>query len=80
MKDNIKVHVDLTEKRQSLLKSASNLVEDFDMVLFCYADINCRLKIKWKNEPREDHFFTSIDVYNNILHNNKLYNYIITNM
>ena len=52
MKDNIRVHADLTEKRQSLLKSARNLVKDVDMVLFCYADINCRLKIKWKNEPR----------------------------
>ena len=45
---------------QSLLKSASNLVRDVDRILFCYADINCRLKIKWKDESRED-FFTSTD-------------------
>ena len=44
------------------------------MVLFCYADINRHLKIKWKNEPRENDFFTSINVYNNIIHNNKLHN------
>ena len=61
MKDNIKVHVDLTEKRCNLLKSGSNLVNDVDRILFCYADINCRLKIKLKDEPREDDFFTSID-------------------
>ena len=61
MKDNIKVHVDLTKKRHSLLKSANNLVKDVDRILFCYADINCRLKIKWKNDSRKDYFFTSID-------------------
>ena len=43
MKDNIKVHVNLTKKRHSLLKSASNLVKDVGRVLCCYADINCRL-------------------------------------
>ena len=61
MEDNIKVHVDLTEKRWNLLKSGSNLVNDVDKILFCYADINYRLKIKLKDEPREDDFFTSID-------------------
>ena len=61
MKDNIKAHIDLTKKRHSLLKSASNLVKDVDRILFCYADINCCLKIKLKDESREDDFFTSID-------------------
>ena len=57
MKDNIKIHVDLTRKRHSLLKSASNLVKDIDRVLICYSDVNCRLEIKWKDESREDNFF-----------------------
>ena len=36
MKDNIKVHVELTKKTpQGLLKSASNLVKDVDNILFC---------------------------------------------
>ena len=56
MKDNIKVHVDLTKERHSLLKSANNLVKDVGRILFCYADINCRLKIKWK-----DNVLTLID-------------------
>ena len=56
-----KSYFDLTKKRHSLLKSPSNLVKDVDRVLFCYADINCRLKIKWRDESREDDFFTSID-------------------
>ena len=56
MKDNIKVRVDLTKERHSLLKSANNLVKDVGRILFCYADINCRLKIKWK-----DNVLTSID-------------------
>ena len=42
MKDSIKVYVDLTEKKHSLLKLASNLVEDVHGILFCYADINCQ--------------------------------------
>ena len=53
--------VNLTNKRHSLLKSASNLVKDVDRILFCYADINSCLKIKWKDESREDNFFSSID-------------------
>ena len=56
-----KSYFGLTKKRHSLLKSPSNLVKDVDRVLFCYADINCRLKIKWRDESREDDFFTSID-------------------
>ena len=61
MKDNIKVHVDPTKKRHSLLKSASNLVKYVDRVLFCYTGINCCIKIKWEDESREDDSFTSID-------------------
>ena len=61
MKNNIKVHVNLTKKSHSLLKSASNLVKDVGRVLCCYADINCRLKIKSKDESQEGKFFTSID-------------------
>ena len=61
MKDNIKVHVDLTKKRHTLLKSASNLVKDVDRILFCYADINFLLKIKRKDGSRKEDFFTPID-------------------
>ena len=61
MKDIIEVHDDLTKKRHSLLKSVSYLVRDLDDILFCHADINCCLNMTWKDEPREDHFFTSID-------------------
>ena len=39
MKDNNKVHVNLTKERHILLKSASNLVKDVDRIVFCYADI-----------------------------------------
>ena len=46
IKDNIKLHVDLGKENNSLLKSASNLVKDVDRVLFCYADISCRVKSK----------------------------------
>ena len=56
MKDNIKVHGDLTKKRYSLLKSA-NLVKDVKRILVCYDDINCRLKIKWKDEIKGRLFF-----------------------
>ena len=45
--DCVTAHADLTRKRHSLLRKANDSVRNRDEVLFCYADINCRLKIKW---------------------------------
>ena len=60
-KDNVKVHIGLTKKINSLLKSTSNLVKDVDRSLFCHPDITCHLKIRWKDKSKEDDYSTSID-------------------
>ena len=61
MKDKVKVHIDLTKKIKSLLKSASNLVKDVDRILFCHPDFTSHLKIRWKDKSKEDDYFTSKD-------------------
>ena len=65
--DGVTAHVDLTKKRHSLLRIANDLVRNRDEVLFCYADINCRLKLKWADQPKQDKFFSSLDELNEIL-------------
>ena len=65
--DGVTAHVDLTKKRHSLLRKANDLVSNRDEVLFCYADINCRLKIKWVDQSKQDQFFSSLDELNQIL-------------
>ena len=65
--DGVTAHVDLTETHHSLLRKANDLVKNRDEVLFCYADINCRLKLKWVDKSKQDKFFTSSDELNEIL-------------
>ena len=65
--DGVTAHVHLTKKRHSLLRKANDLVSNRDEVLFCYADINCRLKIKWADQSKQDQFFSSLDELNQIL-------------
>lgn len=43
------ISLDLTKRRLELLKSAREIVKSFDFVDFVFADINCQLKIKFKN-------------------------------
>ena len=50
MKCPVRVKIDLTKKRHNLLVSANKYISNIDSVKFCYADINCRLKIKWEAE------------------------------
>ena len=60
MKCPVRVKIDLTKKRHNLLVSANKYVSNIDSVKFCYADINCRLKIKWEDESMNDTFFHSL--------------------
>ena len=60
MKCPVRVKIDLTKKRHNLLVSANKYVSNIDSVKFCYADINCRLKIKWEDESINDTFFYSL--------------------
>ena len=65
--NGVTAHVDLTKKRHSLLRKANDLVRNRDEVLFCYANINCRLKLKWAGQSKQDKFFSSLDEFNEIL-------------
>ena len=65
--DGVAAHVYLTKKRHSLLRKANDLVRKRDEVLFYYADINCRLKLKWTGQSKQDKFFSSLDESNEIL-------------
>ena len=65
--DGVTAHIDLTKKRHSLLRKANDLVRNRDEVLFCYADINCWLKLKWADQSKKGKFFSSLDELNEIL-------------
>ena len=46
---NQSIRLDLTKSRLSLLNNARKLIENNDDIAFCYADINCRCKLRFKN-------------------------------
>ena len=43
------VHLDLTKYRLKLLTDAKNLISSRSDIAFCYADINCRCKVRFFN-------------------------------
>ena len=70
LKKELKVHLDLTRRRHKLLQDASSLVKDNEEVRFCYADINCRLNVKWNDDSRDDSFLSSMNELEDILSGN----------
>ena len=60
MKCPVRGKIDLTNKWHNLLVFANKYVSNIDSVKFCYADTNCRLKIKWEDESINDTFFCSL--------------------
>ena len=62
---NKSVQLDLTKKRYSILKEARKKVEGNDRVKFVFADINCRLKVKFSDNTEK--FFQDIQELDNIL-------------
>ena len=70
LKKGVKVHLDLTKRRYKLLQDANSLVKDNREVKFCYADINCRLKVKWNDNSCEDNFFSSKNELEDLLSSN----------
>ena len=59
IKSGPKVHIDLTKKRFNILKDAQNFVSDQEDDIFVYADINCRLKVHFRDHSEK--FFESLD-------------------
>ena len=46
---NVKVKLDLTKKRYSIFIEAMELLKNNEVVEFVIADINCRLKVVFKD-------------------------------
>ena len=59
LKNNIVIKLDLTKYRYTTLSAAINLVKDHEHVDYVMADINCRLKIVFKDNSSK--FFGTID-------------------
>ena len=57
--ENKSIHLDLTKSRLSLLNEARKLTENNENVAFCYADINCRCKLRFIDN--EELFFESLE-------------------
>ena len=49
IKGDVRVKLDLTKKRYEVLRKAREIVEEIDNISFVYADINCRLKVRFKD-------------------------------
>ena len=47
LKSGFKVKVDLTKSRLKLLKKANDHIKEIPAISFCYADVNCRLWVKF---------------------------------
>ena len=59
LKGGVTLHLDLTKSRLDLLMKANKYVKDISNVDFAYSDINCRLKVRFKN--RREEFFDSME-------------------
>ena len=56
----MRIKLDLTKSIYGLLKRANDHVKEVPSIKFCYADINCRLKVKFNDENQKD-IFPSFD-------------------
>ena len=61
LKRGVRIKLDLTKSRYDLLKRANDHVKEVPSIKFCYADVNCRLKVKFNDENQKDIFFSSFD-------------------
>ena len=68
---DVRVKVDLTKKRHTLLVKANECAINIPKVKFCYADINCRFKVKWEVSCTSDSFFSSLDQLKSSIENDE---------
>ena len=52
LKRGVRIKLDLTKSRYALLKRVNDYVTQVPSIKFCYADVNCRLKVKFNDETR----------------------------
>ena len=67
IKSGARIRLDLTNDCYNLLVSARKRVNNCPEVIYVYADINCRLKVKLADESHK--FFESMEELNGILSN-----------
>ena len=67
LKRGVRIELDLTKSRYDLLKRANDHVEEVHPIKLCYADINCRLEVKFNDKNQKDNFFPSFDDLRDIL-------------
>ena len=67
LKTGFKVKLDLTKSRFNLLKKANDTVKEIPAISFCYADVNCRLRVKFHDAKQEDIFFSIFDELRDIV-------------
>ena len=67
LKSGFKVKLDLTKSRFNLLKKANDHVKEIPAISFCYADVNCRLQVKFHDAKQEDIFFSTFDELRDIV-------------
>ena len=53
---DVRIKVDLTKKRHTILVKANEYVKNIPKVKFCYADISCRLKVKCEVSDTSESF------------------------
>ena len=58
---NVKIHLDLTKERQTLLLEGNDIVRGSNDVKLCFGEINCRLKIMSEDELWPGSFFSSLE-------------------
>ena len=61
LKRGVRTKLDLTKSRYDLLKRANDHVKEVPSIKFCYANINCCLKVKFNDENQKDIFFPTFD-------------------
>ena len=67
LKRGVRIKLDLTKSRYDLLKRANDHLKELPFIKFCYADVNCRLKVKFNDENQKDIFFSSFDDFRDIV-------------
>lgn len=53
--------LDLTKSKINLLKKANHQVKEIPAIRFCYADVDCHLRVKFHDANQEDIFFSTFD-------------------
>ena len=68
LKSGFKVKLNLTKSRFDLLTKANNHFKDIPAISFCYADVNCHLRVKSHDAKQQDIFFSTFGELCDIIH------------